>query len=241
MKNFTEKELANMKKADLIALLQAQGQEVLQALQDAQEAQKKADLQKLQAQAQAEQAQEALQEITGFSADRLQYEDRKFSEAITCTYQFPAYFTQDIVEYRAQHDAFLKDLGRKYIQEVLQNEGRQAGRAAGRKTKPAGRKATGTGTNTGRQAQKKEDNNLYKYLCTKVEGLQETDKYSTVKKDGKTVARVYVMRDNKLKFLVKEDTAKKATGLAFTTMKFNLPCAIIAQTEQDVDTLVNAF
>ena len=234
MKTYTEKELANMKKADLIALLQSQGQEVLQAMQDAQDAQKKADLQ-------AQKAQKTLQDITGFSAERLQYEENKYNEAVKCFYQFPAVFAQDTVEYRAQHDAFLQELGRKYIQEVLQNEGRQAGKTAGRKTKPAGRKAAGTGNTAGRKAQKKEDNNLYKYLCTKVDDLQETDKYSTIKKDGKTVARVYVMRDNKLKFLVKEDTAKKATGLAFTTMKFNLPCAIIAQTEQDVDKLVNAF
>lgn len=224
MKTYTEKELANMKKADLIALLQSQGQEVLQAMQDAM------------------QAQRDLQEITGYSAGCLQYEEGKYNDSVKCFYQFPEYFTQDTVQARQSRQDFLIALGRKYIQEVLQNAGTQTCRQAGRKARKASAgKTAGTGTNAGRQAQKKEDNNLYKYLCTKVDDLQETDKYSTVKKDGKTVARVYVMRDNKLKFLVKEDTAKKATGLAFTTMKFNLPCAIIAQTEQDVDKLVKAF
>lgn len=230
MKTYTEKDLANMKKADLIALIQSQGNDILQAVQKAKEVQ-----------AQADKAQETLQEITGLSADRLSYEEKKYNESVTCLYNFPAYFTQDTVQFRQTRQDFLIELGRKYLQEVLQNEGRQAGKDTGRKTRPAGRKTAGTGNAAGRQAQKKEDNELYKYLCNKVSDLQETDKYSTVKKDGKTVARVYVMRDNKLKFLVKEDTAKKATGLAFTTMKFNLPCAIIAQTEQDVDKLVKAF
>lgn len=242
MKNFTftEKELANMKKADLIALIQSQGNDILQALQDAQEAQKKADLQALQAQAQAEQAQAVMQEVTGLSPERIAYEDRKFAEAITCTYQFPAYFVQDTVEYRQTRQDFLIALGRKYLQEVLQNEGRQAGKPAGRKARKADRPAGTTGT--GRKAVNKAENDVYRYICNRVAiaDLQETEKYSTLKKAGKTVARLYVMRDNKVKALVKEEVAKKA-GLPYTLMKFNLPASCILQKVQDVDALLKAF
>ena len=48
------------------------------------------------------------------------------------------------------------------------------------------------------------------------------------------------MKDNKLKFLVKEDVAKKA-GLAYTTMKFNLPASVVVSKAQEVDAVLNAF
>lgn len=233
MKAYTEKDLQNMKKADLIALLQAQGQEVLQAMQDAQDAQKKADLQ-------AQKAQKTLQDITGLSAERLQYEENKYNDAVKCFYQFPAYFAQDTVQYRQTRQDFLIELGRKYLQEVLQNEDRPAGKQAGRKARKAS-----AGKTAGRQAGKtadKSENKTYSYICSKIaqEDLQEAEKYTTLKKAGKTVARLYVMRDNKVKALVKEDTAKKA-GLAYTLMKFNLPASIILQNTEDVNKLVNAF
>lgn len=229
MKTYTEKELANMKKADLIALLQSQGQEVLQAMQDA-----------MQAQDARAQAQRDLQEITGYSAGRLQYEEGKYNDSVKCFYQFPEYFTQDTVQARQSRQGFLIALGRKYIQEVLQAQDRPAGKQAGRKARKAG-----TGKTAGRQAGKtvdKSENKTYSYICTQVaqEDLQETDKYTTLKKAGKTVARLYVMRDNKVKALVKEEVAKKA-GLPFTTMKFNLPASCILQNTDDVDKLIKAF
>ena len=242
MKNFTftEKDLQNMKKADLISLIQSQGQEVLQALQEAQEAQKKADLQALQAQAQVEQAQAVMQEVTGLSPERIAYEDRKFAESITCTAVIPEIFSQDTVEYRQTRQDFLIALGRKYLQEVLQNEGRQAGKQAGRKARKADRPAGTTGT--GRKAVNKAENDVYRYICNRVAtaDLQETDKYTTLKKEGKTVARLYIMRDNKVKALVKEEVAKKA-GLAYTLMKFNLPASVILHNVQTVDALLKAF
>lgn len=229
MKTYTEKDLANMKKADLIALIQSQGNDILQAVQKAQEVQ-----------AQADKAQETLQEITGLSADRLSYEEKKYNESVTCLYNFPAYFTQDTVQFRQTRQDFLIALGRKYIQEVLQNAGTQTCRQAGRKARKAS-----AGKTASRQAGKtvdKSENKTYSYICTQVtqEDLQETDKYTTLKKAGKTVARLYVMRDNKVKALVKEDTAKKA-GLAYTLMKFNLPASVILQNSEDVDKLVRAF
>ena len=211
----------NMTKAELIALVQAQAQEVTQA----QEAQA--------------QAQKKVQEVTGLSADRLAYEEKKYAEETTCTFLFPDIFTQDTVQYRAQRIEYLAQLGRKYIQEVVQAQGKvSAGKQAGkRRNTSAGRKA---GTSAGK-AQDKSANDVYRYLCnTCLYEVQEAEKYSTIKKDGKTVARVYVMRDNKLKFLVKEDTAKKA-GFAYTLMKFNLPASVILQNSEDVDKIVKAF
>lgn len=240
MKEFTEKDLQNMKKADLISLIQSQGQEVLQALQEAQEAQKKADLQALQAQAQAEQAQAVMQEVTGLSPERIAYEDRKFAESITCTAVIPEIFSQDTVLNRTKHDAFLKELGRRYIQEVLQADSKKAGKPAGRQARKAG-KAAGRKEGAGKPADKS-TNDVYRYIVSQVAtaDLQETDRYSTIKKEGKTVARLYIMRDNKVKALVKEETAKKA-GLAYTLMKFNLPASVILHNVQTVDALLKAF
>lgn len=228
MKAYTEKDLQNMKKADLIALLQAQGQEVLQAMQDA-----------MQAQDEKAQAQKDLQEITGLSTGRLQYEENKYNDSVTCFYNFPAVFAQDTVQYRAEHALYLQALGRKYIQEVLQNENRQAGKQAGRKARKAG---TNKPAGTGRKAVDKTTNDVYRYIVSQVTttDLQEADMYTTLKKEGKTVARIYVMRDNKVKALVKEDVAKKA-GLAYTLMKFNLPASCILQNTEDADRLIKAF
>jgi len=221
-----------MTKAELIALIQAQAQEVTQAQAQAEKAQ-----------AEKAQAEKQAQELTGYDSACLAYEEKKFDSSIACDYVFPVMFTQDTVQYRAMHNAYLIELGRRYIQEVVQAQaGTQAsaGKKAGRKT-GAGRKAS-AGTQAGAgKAQDKAQNDSYRYLCNTCKyELLESDKYLTVKKEGKTCARVYVMRDNKLKFLVKEDTAKKA-GLAFTTMKFNLPCAIVVSKAQEVNAVLNAF
>lgn len=219
----------NMTKAELIALIQAQAQEVTQAQAQAEKAQ-----------AEKAQAEKQAQELTGFDSARLAYEDKKFNDSITCNYVFPEYFTQDTVDYRAMHTAYLIELGRRYIQEVVQAQaGTQA--SAGKKARKAGRKASaGTQASAGK-AQDRTQNDCYRYLCNTCKyEIFESDKYLTIKKTGKTVARVYVMNNNKLKFLIKEDVAKKA-GLAYTTMKFNLPCAIVTSKAQEVDAVVNAF
>lgn len=217
-------------KKELIELLTKQAQEVMQAQEEKAQAEKKAqEVQKMQ------------EELTGLDSARLKYESDKFDASIKCNYEFPVMFTQDTVDYRAMHTAYLIELGRKYIQEVIQAQGTQAsaGRKAGRKAS-AGRKA-GAGTQAGRQAQDKTQNESYSYLCAKCRyELIESDRYLTIKKENKTVARVYVMKDNKLKFLIKEDVAKKA-GLDFTTMKFNLPCAVVVSKAQEVDAVLNAF
>lgn len=217
-------------KKELIELLTKQAQEVTQAQEE-----------KAQAEKRAQEAQKRQEELTGFDSARLAYEEKKFNSAITCMYKFPAYFTQDTVDYRAMHTAYLLELGRKYIQEVIQagtqaSAGKKAGRKAG-----AGRKAS-AGTQAGAgKAQDRTTNESYRYLCnTCKHEIFESDKYLTIKKTGKTVARVYVMNNNKLKFLIKEDVAKRA-GLAYTTMKFNLPCAIVTSKAQEVDVVLNAF
>lgn len=227
-----KKDLTKLTKSELIALLQENAQTVI-------------DLQaeKKQAEEKAEQAEKKAQELTGMSADRIAYEEKKFTESITCMYDFPAVFTQDTVTYRTEHAKYLQELGRKYIQEVLQNENRQAGRQsrkAGRAGRPAGRQTEGRQTGTAN----KDDNSLYRYIkvsciACKYE-IIESEKYSTVKKEGKTVARLYVMKDNKVKFLIKEETAKKA-GIAYTLMKFNLPASVIASKAEQVNAIVNAF
>lgn len=218
-----KKDFTKLTKAELIALLQEQAQEVV-------------DLQaeKKQAEEKAERAQKRQEELTGLDSERLAYEEKKFAESITCMYDFPAVFTQDTVQYRIEHAQYLQELGRKYIQEVLQNENRPAGR----QSKKAGRQAEGraqTGTAN------KDSNDVYRYIkATCKYEIIETEKYSTVKKEGKTVARLYIMKDNKVKFLIKEETAKKA-GLAYTLMKFNLPAAVIAGRPEQVDAIVKAF
>lgn len=223
MKNYDK-----LTKAQLIELITKQAQEVTQAQEE-----------KAQAQAQAQEAQKMQEELTGLDSARLKYESEKFDASIKCNYQFPAYFTQDTVDYRAQHTAYLIELGKRYIQEVIQ-AGTQAGagKKAGRK---AGKKAS-AGTQAGAgKAQDRTTNESYSYLCAKCRyEILESDKYITIKKEGKTVARVYIMRDNKLKFLVKEDTAKKA-GITYSLMKFNLPASVIVSKAQEVDAVLNAF
>ena len=219
-------------KKELIELLTKQAQEVVQAQAQAEKAQ-----------AEKAQAEKQAQELTGFDSARLAYEEKKFNDSIACNYVFPEYFTQDTVTYRAMHNAYLIELGRRYIQEVIQAQaGTQAGagKKAGRKA-GAGRKASaGTQASAGK-AQDKTQNDCYRYLCNTCKyELLELDRYLTIKKENKTVARVYVMKDNKLKFLIKEDVAKKA-GLDFTTMKFNLPCAVVVSKAQEVDAVLNAF
>lgn len=220
-------------KKELIALIQAQAQEV-----------SKAQTEKAQAEKKAQEAQKRQEELTGLDSARLAYEEKKFNDSITCNYTFPAMFTQDTVDYRAMHTAYLVELGRKYIQEVLQAGAgmkTQAGKKAGRKA-GAGRKASaGTQAGAGSKAQDRTTNDCYRYLCnTCKDEILESDKYLTIKKEGKTVARVYVMRDNKLKFLVKEEVAKKA-GITYSLMKFNLPASVIVSKAQEVDAVVNAF
>lgn len=228
MKN---KDFAKLTKAELIALLQENAQTVI-------------DLQaeKKQAEEKAEQAEKKAQELTGLDSKRIAYEEKKFAESIACDYVFPELFTQDTVQYRTEHAQYLQNLGKKYIQEVLQNENRQAGRPAGRQNRKTGRPA---GRQTEGRAQtgtaNKDSNDVYRYIkATCKYEIIETEKYSTVKKEGKTVARLYVMKDNKVKFLIKEETAKKA-GLAYTLMKFNLPASVIAGRAEQVDVIVNAF
>lgn len=224
-----KKDFTKLTKAELIALLQENAQAVI-------------DLQaeKKQAEEKAEQAEKKAQELTGLSADRIAYEEKKFAESITCTYDFPELFTQDTVTYRTEHAKYLQELGRKYIQEVLQNENRPAGRQskkAGRQGRPAGRQTEGRQTGTAN----KDSNDVYRYIkATCKYEIIETEKYTTVKKEGKTVARLYIMKDNKVKFLIKEETAKKA-GLAYTLMKFNLPASVIAGRPEQVDAIVKAF
>lgn len=224
-----KKDFTKLTKAELIALLQEQAQEVV-------------DLQaeKKQAEEKAERAQKRQEELTGLDSERLAYEEKKFAESITCMYNFPELFTQDTVTYRTEHAKYLQELGRKYIQEVLQNENRQTGRQskkAGRQNRPAGRQTEGRQAGTAN----KEDNALYKYIkATCKYEIIETEKYTTVKKEGKTVARLYVMKDNKVKFLIKEETAKKA-GLAYTLMKFNLPASVVVDRTEQVDIIVKAF
>ena len=225
------KDYTKLTKAELIALLQENAQAVV-------------DLQaeKKQAEEKAEQAEKKAQELTGLSADRIAYEEKKFAEGITCTYEFPTVFTQDTVTYRTEHAKYLQELGQRYIREVLQNENRPAGRQskkAGRAGRPAGRQTEGRQT----VAMNKDSNDVYRYIKATLPeqfDIVETDKYSTVKKDNKTVARLYIMRDNKVKFLIKEETAKKA-GIAYTLMKFNLPASVIAGRPEQVDAIVKAF
>lgn len=225
-----KKDLTKLTKAELIALLQENAQTVI-------------DLQaeKKQAEEKAEQAEKKAQELTGMSADRIAYEEKKFKDSITCMYNIPAVFTQDTVTYRAEHANYLQELGKKYIQEVLQNENRPAGKKAGKKAgRPAGRQTEGRAqTNTAN----KDSNDVYRYIKATLPDrfdIVETEKYTTVKKEGKTVARLYVMTNNKVKFLIKEEVAKKA-GLAYTLMKFNLPASVIAGRAEQVDSIVKAF
>lgn len=228
-KNMKNKDFAKLTKAELIALLQENAQTVI-------------DLQaeKKQAEEKAKQAEKKAEELTGLDSKRIAYEEKKFVESITCDYVFPELFTQDTVQYRTEHAKYLQELGRKYIQEVLQNENRPAGRQskkAGRAGRPAGKTEGRAQTNT----VNKDSNDIYRYIkATCKYEIVETDKYSTVKKEGKTVARIYVMKDNKVKFLIKEETAKKA-GLAYTLMKFNLPASVIAGRPEQVDAIVKAF
>ena len=224
-----KKDFTKLTKAELIALLQENAQAVV-------------DLQaeKKQAEEKAKQAEKKAEELTGLDSKRIAYEEKKFAESITCMYDFPELFTQDTVTYRTEHAKYLQELGQRYIREVLQNENRQTGRPAGRQGRKTGRPA---GKTEGRQAgtANKDSNDVYRYIkATCKYDITETEKYSTVKKEGKTVARLYVMKDNKVKFLIKEETAKKA-GLAYTLMKFNLPASVIAGRPEQVDAIVKAF
>ena len=166
--------------------------------------------------------------VEGFTPERLNYESNKFDaclKAETSEDLFSFYFlsdlnTHDTVQLRKAKIDFLIEQGRKALRSHVQVS------------------ATNKAVNKPKKAVKEKKTALSEDFLNslKVKGIDLSARYTSLKnKAGKTSARVYVQASN-VKFLVKEETAKKA-GFEYTLIKFNLPASIIIETVEQFNKL----